>query len=445
MSGPSSAPGKFCALAWVHRFTNIAGQIQVCCSSEEYDNNVRDSAGQRMNIRDQLSDEQILNSEFMKNVRVQLLKGEFPELCRRCQITEETGGVSRRMNENQHFAPMIADLVRGTSADGEIAVAVKSADYRLGNLCNLACRMCSPHASTPWAKYSRPMANPDGTVRFDHLSFDVEKQDWYEAPGFLDYFKAQVQQLEHLHFAGGEPLINPKMEALLRHCVELNAAKNIMLTYNTNLTRVPDAVKALWPHFRGVEIYASVDAYGALNEFIRHPTRWNDIDKNLRDLDENFDRYGLRSVEVMTTAQLYNIFQLEDLYDYLFENMTRVNKLPKLVDLHVPTFLRSQVLPQELKSLATKRLEAVLEKSQQRMAAGLIARREAWALETISGAINFLHLEDRSHEMSDFLTFNKMLDQLHKKNTMDVLPELRAWLAQKEISELKSQGPSLQL
>lgn len=428
MNNSPKVPGKFCALAWVHRFTNIGGQVQVCCTSEEADNNIRDDSGESINIRRALSDEEILNSRFMKNLRLQLLAGEFPSLCRRCKVTEEIGGISRRMDENMHFAPILQDLIQKTAPDGTIDVAVKSADYRLGNLCNLGCRMCSPHASTPWAKFAKPMANPDGSLRFSHLSYTVEKQDWYEAPDFLDYFRAQVPHLEHLHFAGGEPLINPKMEALLRECVSIGSASNITLTYNTNITRIPEGVKNLWPRFKSVQIYASVDAFGSLNEFIRYPTRWSDIDANLRDLDQHFDRYGLDRVEIMTTAQLYNIFQLEPLYDYLFENMTRVNKLPKLIDLHIPTFLRTQVLPKELKTLVKDRLTSIFIKSEKRVADGLIPLNQAWVLDTIKGAVGFLEMEDRSHELSEFLTFTSMLDKLHKKDSLSELPELHAWL-----------------
>lgn len=27
----------FCVLPWMHRFTNIGGEVQVCCVSEEFD------------------------------------------------------------------------------------------------------------------------------------------------------------------------------------------------------------------------------------------------------------------------------------------------------------------------------------------------------------------------------------------------------------------------
>ncbi|MGE3759343.1 MAG: hypothetical protein AB7H97_16385, partial [Pseudobdellovibrionaceae bacterium] len=195
---------------------------------------------------------------------------------------------------------------------------------------------------------------------------------------------------------------------------------------NTNLTRVPEKVKELWPQFKAVHLYVSIDAFGPLNDFIRHPARWRDIDSNLRDLDTNFAKYGLEYVAVMCTAQIYNIFHLEALYDYLFENMKHVMQLPKLLDLYVPTPLRTQVLPEKLKSLAKQRLERILVKSEERLRQGLIRPEEADTLGSLRGTMAFLTMENREHELPQFWAYTDELDRLHGKNTVDFIPELLA-------------------
>jgi sulfatase maturation enzyme AslB (radical SAM superfamily) len=241
--------------------------------------------------------------------------------------------------------------------------------------------------------------------------------------------------LEHLHFAGGEPLIIPQMAGLLRLCVERGYAQNIMLTYNTNLTRISDDLKKLWPKFKAVHLYISVDAYGDLNDFIRHPSRWKVIDKNLKDIDQNFKEYGIEYAAIMTTAQLYNIFHLGELYDYLFANMKNVMKLPKLIDLYVPTQLRTQVLPAHLKALARERLNEILLRSERRLNQELIPSSEAGTLDTLRGTIAFLDLEDHSSELNTFKTYTRALDTVHKKNTLDVIPELASILLEAQSAE----------
>lgn len=423
---PASNCGKFCALPWLHRFTNIGGEIQVCCTSEEFNNNILDESGRKMNIRDGLSDAAIMNSQYMKDIRLKLLKGEWPEICKRCEITEDTGGVSRRADENRHFAELIPQLISNTAEDGTIPVEVKSSDYRLGNLCNLACRMCGPRSSSPWLKYM-PGMDASGLMPWDeNQKREYSSYDWHQKPEFLAHLRGQLPTLTHLHFAGGEPLINPQMAVLLKQAVESGFSKNIRLTYNTNLTRVPSAVKELWPHFGGVHLYVSIDAYGPLNDFIRHPARWSEIDANLKDMDQNFAKYGLEYVAVMCTAQIYNILHLEPLYDYLFENMKQVMQLPKLIDLYGPALLRSQVLPGKLKELANSRLERILSKSEERLRQGLIRKEEAGTLDTLRASMAFLNLENREDELAQFWAYTDELDRLHKKNVLDFIPELVA-------------------
>ncbi|MFI5360477.1 MAG: twitch domain-containing radical SAM protein [Elusimicrobiota bacterium] len=422
---PEDGPGKFCALAWLHRFTNVKGQIQVCCTSEEWDNDIRRRDGSPMNIGEGRSDEEILNSAFMKNVRLQMLSGRWPDFCRRCLVTEQTGGTSRRRQENEHFRGEIPGLLAGTEVDGGIPVRVLSADYRLGNLCNLACRMCNPNSSSTWARTWLPgepgvrPAPPGHGARRDPY-------DWYRNPVFLERFKEQAPSLKHLHFAGGEPLIVPEMLALLRRCVEDGVAGNIELTYNTNITKIPAELKTLWPRFRAVRLFCSVDAFGALNEYIRPPSSWKTIDRNLRDLDSHFVSYGLAEVLIMTTVQAYNVLRLDELYDYLFENMSHVGQLPHLIDLHHPRHYRSQVLPTPLKNRARAKLEGLMDRTRARIASGGIRSECAKTLETLRSSINFLDLEDRQAEIPELLRAVRSKDALSGQDFRRVLPELAA-------------------
>ncbi len=81
----------------------------MCCTAEEFDHSyIRQDNKQRINITDGLSDKQIGATRHMRDIRLSMLKGDWPAACERCRLTEETGGCSRRQAENQHFQTHIA-------------------------------------------------------------------------------------------------------------------------------------------------------------------------------------------------------------------------------------------------------------------------------------------------------------------------------------------------
>ena len=152
---------SFCVLPWLHRFVNLGGEVQLCCTAEEYSHSfIRQDNKQPINITDGLSDEQIGDSRHMREIRLDMLSGDWPAACERCRLTEENGGCSRRQSENQHFDKHISWILDNTDQQGFAPVRIRSRDYRLGNLCNLRCRMCHPRASKllldEWNEIARP-------------------------------------------------------------------------------------------------------------------------------------------------------------------------------------------------------------------------------------------------------------------------------------------------
>lgn len=412
----------FCVLPWLHRFTNIGGEVQVCCVAEEYDSDVIDERGFKINLDRIQDDEAIMNSQFMKDLRLKMLKGEWPSYCRRCQTTEAGGGHSRRQFENAIHANFISRVVNDTRADGAIRVKLRSMDFRLGNLCNLACRMCNPRSSSKWIK-DWTKVDQDWFRETDEELQRFRRLHYYENPKVWESFKKQIPYLRHLHFAGGEPLIVPQMVDALKMCIDSGHASDICLTYNTNVTRLPDEVKELWPKFRYVRVYASIDAYGKLNEYIRHPSRWDEIHRNLKDLEANFDKYGLRQVLVMTTVQAYNVTQVDQLFEYLRNNFERVIPTPHLINLHHPFHYLTQILPPALKNLAKERLLQQKEISRQHMEAKPRLRQSLFYLEAINEIIAFMEAEDRQDLLPQFLRAATSKDRFRGEDLFSVLPE----------------------
>ena len=212
----------------------------------------------------------------------------------------------------------------------------------------------------------------------------------------------------------------PEMLRILELCVELRHSQKIALSYNTNLTTLPKRVKTLWPHFRSVNLYCSIDGYGRLNEYIRRPSRWSEIDRNLHEVDQNFRQWKMKSVFISATVQNYNILDLDGLYGYLRSRFDNILPLPNLVPLYEPKYLCVQSLPTRIKDLAREKL--LKEKTHKEY---LSRQNElSWLLDNIDSTINFMYQDDLSHNLDDFRTFTRNSDRKFGDDLTKVAPEL---------------------
>jgi hypothetical protein len=207
--------------------------------------------------------------------------------------------------------------------------------------------------------------------------------------------------------------------------VEQGHAHQIDVTYNTNLTVISPALKNLWPNFKSVKILCSIDGFGAVNDLIRRHSRWSVMDRNLRDIDRGFAEYGIREVLISCTVQVYNIFRLHELYDYLASEFENVIRLPNLVDLHFPDHYRTQILPADMKRRAEERLLRLLEVSEARIASGAIPAAHSYLLDHLRGSINFMNMENLERLAPTFHKVAVSKDTLDGISVYHVIPELR--------------------
>jgi sulfatase maturation enzyme AslB (radical SAM superfamily) len=431
MSDPKNDISKsFCVLPWIHSFINSDGNYQVCCTSEEHHRGIPDSEGKFYNIKDQPSQEEVMNSDFMKQVRIDMLNGKWNKVCARCVITEQSGGISRRIIENQEYERLNESIVKNTKEDGHIKIEFKTIDYRLGNLCNLECRMCGPHSSARWLKDWNTV-KPEPEQINEALREKYENFDWIEKDYLLGEFKEKLQHVEKLHFAGGEPLFTPQMAQMLKFCVDMDVAKNIILSYNTNVTTLPPAVLELWKEFKGVRLLCSIDGFDKVNEYVRYPSKWKVIDQNLTFLDENFETYKIQEILLSCTVQVYNVLQIPDLYDYL-KKFKNIVPAINLINLHIPFYLRTTVLPIDSKAIAELRLLKIYEELEK-----TLPDRYKYLLDNIHQIINFMKEEDMSKYIPLFLKVNLNIDKAKGIHFKDYIPELYDVVAKNVLANAK--------
>jgi len=413
---------SFCVVPWLHRFVDERGFLKVCCMAEGAANFLTGPDGKRLHIQGRETEEDIFNSPRLKELRRTMLRGEWDPVCAKCLTAERAGGTSSRNGRNHRFRRRVPDLLSHTADDGAITTAaVRHLDLRLGNYCNLTCRMCTPGASKLWvAPYNRvqPEAYALETDRLQAL----RNIDWVSDPGVWRKFREQLPFVEFLQFAGGEPMMIPEMIQALRMCVDSGFAGQMDLTYNTNITLLPEDATDLWPHFKSVSLKCSVDGYGPLNDYIRRPSRWHDIDLNLRKIDANFHRWNLKQVFITTTVQVYNVLDLDKLYAYLRSGFEHILPAPDLNPLTWPAYLAVQNLPALVRELARTRLmnEKVREKYS--------GRGIEWLLSSIDVILECLDGPEVTDHWQDFRHFTLHSDREFGDSFEAAAPELASLL-----------------
>jgi hypothetical protein len=416
----------FCALPWMHLFVGEAGTIRPCCMALEAPELVsRDAAGRAHLVHAPDGVPAAWNSAFMRGVRREMLAGRRPEACRRCYREEDLGIDSYRQSANDDFAEHIQDaLVRTDAACAVPMEMIRSVDLRLGNRCNLKCRMCSPVSSRALLP---EYAELYGLRRDDPRLLALVGEDWVGDANFHNAFARFTAHAERLLFAGGEPLLVPEMEALLHDLVARGLAARIALRYVTNLTVLPERLFRLWAEFRSVGLVVSLDGIGGIAEFIRHPLRWPGFERNLLRLDARAPELGGEDLHINVTVQAYNVLHVAETVTYLAEQLHNFGR-PKLSLLFFPEHLSVRILPAEIKRVATERLRQL----------GARCRgewRDRWPRdgaaevgEMIDGIITYMNGADRGDLLPEFRRWTSVLDRSRQESAASAIPELASVL-----------------
>jgi hypothetical protein len=419
----------FCPLPWHSLAIRNDGNYRVCCHA-----NVSEARGLLLNEKDEVlnasedSLEVARNSPTLKNIRSEMLQGKWPSACTRCQREETAGIRSKRIYANEMFNLQGEEefAKTNTAADGSIdskEFVLKDLDLRFGNKCNLKCRMCGPSDSSFWygdyeAIQGREYAAPSTL-------------DWYENPEFWTNLKKDSAKLEHIYVVGGEPLLIDRHYEFLNFLISEKCADQVIIEYNTNLTVLPQKALDLWKHFRQVRIGVSLDAWGPLNNYIRHPSKFSVLEKNIETLDQTGDNIV---VWLASTVSILNFYDLSDLIIWkLGKKFKKVNihrNKPFFNHhvLHKPEFLSTQCLPAQLKAEIQACLPSMKAQFSQRLSDLEISEidkahyLEKWD-QLYAGLTTHMMGRDLSSYFSEFMSYTNSLDKVRKENIQTVLSQ----------------------
>ena len=429
----------FCPIPWIFQAVRNNGDIRICCQANVTENQgvVRHEDGTSYNAgRDDM--EAARNATLMKEVRKNMLSGEWSAECGRCQQEESAGLNSRRQYELDNWKSFtIDDAMYITEPDGTIKDSkLEYYDLRFGNLCNLACRMCGPTDShtwyEQWADYhgSEEYKDTHGTVtltRNDKGRLSTTDYDWHGSETFWQQLESNIPNIKHVYMAGGEPMMIERHYEFLQKCIDMGQSKKMILEYNTNMSNLPKRVLDMWTKFKQVRVGASMDGMGAVVEYQRWPLKWNQAYANLQKLDEYAQSNPNILAWLACTVTAYNIWHIPDfmqwkLNDSGFKKINSTKKRPIITHhvAHGPKRVNIRVLPDSMKAQVTAYYAEQIKYFKENYSEDIAKNAES-ILNSITKYMNAATIDN----LDEFIKFTKGIDAARNQSIVDIAPEYK--------------------
>jgi len=329
-------------------------------------------------------------------IKQKMLAGEkLDKHCEYCYKLEEEDIVSPRITETIEWANRlnIKNINDATKINSPVYYEV-----RASNQCNLMCRMCNPVASNLIAQENKKLK--------------IFNQLKYRYTGF-DH--VNIDNIEKLYVAGGEPTVMPELYTFLETCIEKEKT-NFEILLNTNAVSLNKKFKSLLKHFDNFNFEISVDGYGLVDQYIRWPTNWNKLINNIDYIYNQGHNISFNSV-----VSIYNISSLYSIIDFL---SNRYKKIPIHLSPVIFTYLKKDILSPYIfpdAKLVIDNLNKI--KKLEIYHNDLVLKSK---IDEYLNCFDTKHVVDLS-TLASFFEYNDKLDRSRNIKLIDYIPELEQY------------------
>ena len=336
---------RFCVLPWVSLEASPIGTVRPCCLA---DDELLDDAGNKFSLltADFAS---IQNSQAMTQLRQEFLDGKKPQTCRKCWNEERSGRTSKRMHT--------LDRMKHMGITGEWSTDAKPLmflDLKLGNICNLKCRICGSWSSSQFATEELNDMHPDEDKKKSFPYQMLRAGAWpRENESFWKQIDACLNDIRYIEFTGGEPFMIKEHFQMLQGIVDRGIAHQVEIHYNTNGTHYPAEAEAIWRHFKTVEVAFSIDDLGPRFEYQRTNADWAVVLDNITSFQYLKDSLPNLRLQCCSTVNVFNVRYIDQLahwialqrFDFVYWNI-----------MHDAWYFSIATLPDSAKAAITEHL-----------------------------------------------------------------------------------------
>ena len=381
-----------CPQPFTNIHVHIRGEMKPCCTMD-YSPEMQKFPDIEIHNIEESSFKEYYHSETMKRLRNAMRNENDDEyvyaMCGKCSRVEESGNRSQRQyyvnRFNNEFKDKKEELERIIAEDAE-PTFLHSFEFKplVSNKCNLACNMCGSEWSTRYFAESIKLGEVEKQKTI--LSPDISPKAWEEMPEILS-------KLEEIKLAGGEPLMS---EDTYRMLEMIPNPENKRLKIITNGTINPERFIEHAKKFKSVDVNISVEGIPSITEYIRYPSKWNEVEENYHKFNEIARTRFVSTVNALNVGTSPEFHEFMEDKGYLFsQNNPVVNNPYKLAS-----------IPPELRDIYLNKLYSA----------------------KLKNIIRFLeYAEYDESEMFKMLSHIKRRDRLRKRCLIDVMPEWKPY------------------
>ena len=296
-------------------------------------------------------------SEPMQQARQRMWADTRWSHCNKCYREEEAGGTSRRHRSNQKSVIFTKENFNESFEQSPGYTKFTDTDYAglpidlhidLGNYCNLACKMCTPEASSRIASQHKTWK----------MLSDVP-QDWTKDVAVWNRTIAEIAaipQLKNIHFMGGETLIQPRFEEFVDFLLSHNRT-DLCLSFVTNGTVYNDRLIQKLKKFTRVGIEVSIETLSKTNDYIRQGTDTSAVIANINKYQQQCNNTSI----TLTLRPAPSLLSARD-YWQVIEFALQHELIIKSNLCADPEFLRIETLPSNIRTTYVSNYGQLIEK-----------------------------------------------------------------------------------
>ena len=395
-------PTTICMLPWISIETSPLGTTRPCCLA---DDEIVDETGRKYDLNE-TNLEVVYHSQYMQDLRQQFRRGEKPNTCKRCWDEEAAGRDSKRI----HTRVRLKELYPQVDWANDNPDQLWFVDLKLGNICNLKCRICGSWSSSKWAEEEMAYL-PSEVDKKSHIAYTWLRQGAWprKTTTFWDNMRDLIPNIRYFEFTGGEPWMIEEHKDLLKFACQTGHAGHIDIHYNTNATQWDTTLFDLWAEFGRVDVAFSIDNVGDRFEYERYGARWDRANEIIDVVNNMTNRssHGNITTQLCFTINIQNVYYLDELlawadtknFGSIYFNM-----------LHSPNHMNIQNMTPQAQKLVLNKLKTTFWKNNKHQ-------------QEIDNVIKFIELGSGS-DGAEFLRKMKQTDNYRGQCFTDTHPEI---------------------